>query len=175
MSLRINRLEEQVRQLTGRNEEYQFQIRQLQEQMKALQGGAGVSGRCAPDGRPAAAPDRCATSAAAARSASGNPAERGRADGIGRSRQAAPGPQNLGELPSGPTGGPVTGQPGPLAQEPGAPMVLAPDFNQGGAPQRSAAWTREAPSGGATRLAYGDRQRGGGIRARRGLPAAQGL
>lgn len=38
--IRIDRLENQLRTLTGQNEELQFRNRQLEEQLKALQGGA---------------------------------------------------------------------------------------------------------------------------------------
>ncbi|MFC5066439.1 tol-pal system protein YbgF [Flaviflagellibacter deserti] len=145
MSLRINRLEEQVRQLTGRNEEYQFQIRQLQDQVKALQGGPGVPGR-AQAGQPprqtdARPPQQPLGPPAGTRPSAG--VQMGAAD----PSQPAPGPQNLGQLPTGPTGGPVTGQPGPLAQEPGAPMVLAPDFQPGGAPQQPPAGPGGGPGG----------------------------
>src|SRR3954452_19675008 len=38
--LRIERLENQLRQLTGQNEELQYRNRQLEERLRALQGGA---------------------------------------------------------------------------------------------------------------------------------------
>ena len=50
--LRIQRLENQLRQLTGQNEELQFRNRQLEERLKQLQGG--VQG--APGGPPAVQP-----------------------------------------------------------------------------------------------------------------------
>ncbi|MCJ9730471.1 V-type ATPase subunit a family protein, partial [Bradyrhizobium sp. PRIMUS42] len=38
--MRIERLENQLRQLTGRNEELQYRNRQLEERLRALEGGA---------------------------------------------------------------------------------------------------------------------------------------
>ena len=40
---RIERLENMVRQLTGQNEQLQFRVRQLEEQLRAAQGGAPVA------------------------------------------------------------------------------------------------------------------------------------
>lgn len=48
MQLRINRLEEQVRQLTGQNEEYQHQIRQLQQQLGPAAGAQAQSAGARP-------------------------------------------------------------------------------------------------------------------------------
>jgi len=50
--LRIQRLENQLRQLTGQNEELQFRNRQLEERLRQLQGGA----QAAPGAPPAAQP-----------------------------------------------------------------------------------------------------------------------
>ena len=41
LELRIQRLENQLRQLTGQNEELQYRNRQLEEQLRQLQGGVG--------------------------------------------------------------------------------------------------------------------------------------
>jgi tol-pal system protein YbgF len=49
--MRIERLENQLRQLTGQNEELQYRNRQLEERLRALQGAA----QAAPGGQPAAA------------------------------------------------------------------------------------------------------------------------
>src|SRR3954468_723003 len=46
--MRIERLENQLRQLTGQNEELQYRNRQLEERLRALQGGA----QAAPGGPP---------------------------------------------------------------------------------------------------------------------------
>jgi tol-pal system protein YbgF len=51
--LRIQRLENQLRQLTGQNEELQFRNRQLEERLRQLQGGA----QAAPGAPPAAQPN----------------------------------------------------------------------------------------------------------------------
>ena len=50
-SIRIERLENQLRQLTGQNEELQYRNRQLEEQLRALQAGAPPAA-----GQPAAQP-----------------------------------------------------------------------------------------------------------------------
>lgn len=125
MILRINQLEQQVRDLTGQNEEYRHQIRQLQEQLNRMQGGAAAGGAQAGlNGRP--------PQSAPPQPNLGPPAGTRPAPQVGAAdpNSPAPGPQNLGTLPSGPTGGPVTGSPGPLSREPGAPLVIAPDFTQ---------------------------------------------
>jgi tol-pal system protein YbgF len=44
-SIRIERLENQLRQLTGQNEELQYRNRQLEEQLRQLQGGAPAAGQ----------------------------------------------------------------------------------------------------------------------------------
>jgi tol-pal system protein YbgF len=49
--IRIERLEDQLRQLTGQNEELQYRNRQLEERLRALQGAA----QAAPGGQPAVA------------------------------------------------------------------------------------------------------------------------
>jgi tol-pal system protein YbgF len=51
--VRVQQLEEQLRQLTGQNEELQYHNRQLEERLKALQGGAQPG---APGQQPGAAP-----------------------------------------------------------------------------------------------------------------------
>jgi tol-pal system protein YbgF len=144
MALRLNRLEEQVRQLTGRNEELQFQMRQMQDglqkqmgdvdfRLKDLEGGKGGGSRPAaqpPQRRSEAAPPLATGSAAAGRPDDGS--LRAPGNSSADTTRGAPGPQNLGGLPSGPTAGPVTGQPGPLVRpEAGAPMVIAPEFGGG--------------------------------------------
>ena len=50
--MRIQQLENQLRQITGQNEELQYRNRQLEDRLKLLQGGAQV----APSGQPAVAP-----------------------------------------------------------------------------------------------------------------------
>jgi tol-pal system protein YbgF len=137
VSLRLNRLEEQVRQATGRNEELQFQVKQLQDQLqrqmgdvdfrlKDLEGGKGGGGsRPAPA---ASAPPQRRSDAAPMGGPMAGPSSAQNGGAADPSRPA-PGPQNLGGLPSGPSAPPVTGSPGPLARSaPGAPMVIAPDL-----------------------------------------------
>ena len=50
--IRIQHLENQLRQLTGQNEELQYRNRQLEERLRLLQGGA----QAAPGGQPAVQP-----------------------------------------------------------------------------------------------------------------------
>ncbi len=56
-ALRVQQLEDQLRQLTGQNEELQYRNRQLEERLKALQGGAQV----APGGQAAVTQPNIAT------------------------------------------------------------------------------------------------------------------
>jgi hypothetical protein len=53
--LRIQKLEEQLRQLTGQNEELQFRNRQLEEQLHQLQGGAAQAAGTQGGNQPAVA------------------------------------------------------------------------------------------------------------------------
>jgi tol-pal system protein YbgF len=138
MSLRINRLEQQVRQLTGQNEEYQHQIRQLQQQLQS-QGGApaGMPSAATTPRQPNAGPPNAGPPGTIRPPNAGPPAgtrpNPGPQIGSADPSIPAPGPRDLGTMPSGPTTGPVTGSPGPLnSSEPGAPLVIAPDFQQPG-------------------------------------------
>lgn len=138
-AMRLNRVEEQMRQLTGQNEELQHQVKQLQDQIKRLQGDIEFRLQdLEKGGSSGARPQRRSDAGDSARpddrtgAASGNLS--GALAGIGGNtagdmNSPAPGPQNLGTLPSGPTSGPVTGSAGPLNNSgPGAPLVLAPEF-----------------------------------------------
>src|SRR6185436_1698519 len=58
--MRIQRLENQLRQLTGQNEELQYRNRQLEERLRQLQGGAQVAPPAGP-----AVPSNMATAPAA--------------------------------------------------------------------------------------------------------------
>src|SRR5689334_23453202 len=53
--LRIQRLENQLRQLTGQNEELQYRNRQLEERLRQLQGGAQSAAAMPPSAQPNAA------------------------------------------------------------------------------------------------------------------------
>jgi tol-pal system protein YbgF len=146
--LRMNRLEEQMRQMNGRNEELMHQIRQLQEQLKRLQGdidfrlqdlekgrGGGGQRRGDAGGGPAERTGQAATPAPST--------DRGAGDMGG----PAPGPRDLGQLPSGPTGQPITGQSGPVGGNgAGAPLVIAPEF--GGPGEASAGADSNPATGG---------------------------
>jgi tol-pal system protein YbgF len=146
LQLRINRLEEQVRQLTGQNEEYQHQIRQLQQQT----GGAPAQAANAP--RPGMPPQT------GPRPPMGAPGAQPPQPGMGQPpvyappvyapppgvnsaanpNVMAPPPQNLGSLPTGPGGaplGPSAGGSPPMGQQagvpprdPNAPLVITPNI-----------------------------------------------
>jgi tol-pal system protein YbgF len=145
MQLRINRLEEQVRQLTGQNEEYQHQIRQLQQQM------GGAPAQAANAARPGMPPQ------AGPRSPVGAPGAQPAQQGMGQPpvyappvyapppgvnsaanpNGPAPPPQNLGSLPAGPGGAPLGSSAGgpPMGQQagipgrdPNAPLVITPNI-----------------------------------------------
>ncbi len=149
MSLRINRLEEQVRQLTGQNEEYQHQIRQLQQQIES-QGGTpgGVPSAAAGPRPPNAGPSLAAPRPPNAGPPAGTRPNPGAQMGSADPSVPAPGPRDLGTMPSGPTTGPVTGSPGPLnSNEPGAPLVIAPDFQQPGQGARPGVDVGQPPPG----------------------------
>jgi tol-pal system protein YbgF len=143
-ALRLNRVEERMRQLTGQNEELQHQVKQLQDQIKRLQGDIEFRLQDLEKGGGSARPQRRSDASDAAQpdrtGAAGSLAGIG-ANTAGDMNSPAPGPQNLGSLPSGPTSGPVTGSPGPLTDNgPGAPLVLAPEFlNAGNAAADTAA------------------------------------
>jgi tol-pal system protein YbgF len=52
--LQIEKLQNQLRQLTGQNEELQYRNRQLEDQLRQLQAGGGAPGAPAANGRPVA-------------------------------------------------------------------------------------------------------------------------
>jgi tol-pal system protein YbgF len=54
--VRIQQLENQLRQLTGQNEELQYRNRQLEERLRMLQGSAQTAPQGGPAGQPGAAP-----------------------------------------------------------------------------------------------------------------------
>jgi tol-pal system protein YbgF len=127
LTLRINRLEQQVRQLTGQNEEYQHQIRTLQQQLQQ-QGGAPAPGAASAQRPPVGPPGM-----------SQPPGTRPPMGGVNPNAQIgsanpnipAPGPQDLGTMSGSPNAGPAAGNPGShMGTEPGAPLVIAPDFQQ---------------------------------------------
>jgi tol-pal system protein YbgF len=142
MQLRINRLEEQVRQLTGQNEEYQHQIRQLQ---------AGAPAQNAGTPRPGQPPQQPGMGQ---RPPMGGPAQPPIQQGQpqiyvppGSNSSAnpnvmAPPPADLGSLSSGPSGAPMggpvsqspTGRPpvGPDGRDPNAPLVITPNIGGSG-------------------------------------------
>ena len=131
LTLRINRLEEQVRQLTGQNEEYQHQIRLLQQQLQQ-QGGATAPGTASAPRPPVGPPAMSQPPGMRPPAGSMNPNAQ---IGAANPNVPAPGPQDLGTMPGNPNGnpnaGPAAGAPGShMGTEPGAPLVIAPDFQQ---------------------------------------------
>jgi tol-pal system protein YbgF len=156
MQLRINRLEEQVRQLTGQNEEYQHQIRQLQQLgppagappqsagaprpgMPPAQGQPGMGGRppvgAPPPGvRPMGGPPQQAMPPQQGMGQQGQPQiyiPPG-SNSAANPNVMAPPPTDLGSLSTGPNGAPMGGA--PMGQEampprdPNAPLVITPNL-----------------------------------------------
>ena len=102
--MRIERLENQLRQLTGQNEELQYRNRQLEERLRALQGGA----QAAPGGPPAVVQPNIAAA----------PAPQPVAPPV-RQPQIQPGPQ--------------IAAPAPIVQEPPQGLPPAPGRRRGDA------------------------------------------
>jgi len=112
LEMRIQRLENQLRQLTGQNEELQYRNRQLEEQLRQLGGGAAV----APAGQPPAAQPSVA---AVPPPVQPNP--------LPRQPQGQPGyPQGQAAYPQAQPGyeQPQIAAPAPIMQEPAAPPAL---------------------------------------------------
>lgn len=131
-ALRLNRMEEQLRQMNGRNEELVHQIRRLEEQLKRLQGDVDFRLEdLEKGGRGGGQPQRRGDAGGGASERTGqaaSPPASGQ-NSAGDMSRTAPGPRDLGQLPSGPDGQPITGSAGPLGgNEPGAPLVIAPEF-----------------------------------------------
>jgi tol-pal system protein YbgF len=102
--LRIQQLENRLRQLTGQNEELQYRNRQLEERLRALQGGA--------QGTPVAAPPNIATAPGA---------------------QPAPAPLRQPQGQPGVQPGPQIAAPAPIVQEPAQGLPPAPGRRRGDA------------------------------------------
>jgi len=124
LTTRIDRLENQLRQMTGQLEQLQYRNQQLEQQVKRFQeefdyrmGGAGGSGSPAPRANPAQVPSGGTPSIMAPPVAPGGPAPAKRSDAFDPNAQpAAPGaPRPLGTTPPSE---PVN------AGAPGAPMDL---------------------------------------------------
>ena len=110
-AIRIERLENQLRQLTGQNEELQYRNRQLEEQLRALQGGAPAA-----PGQPAAQPGVAAVPPA--QGGYGQPQRGYQAQGGYPQPQAQPGYNQQGGY--GQQGGypqPQVAAPAPIVQE----------------------------------------------------------
>src|SRR3954463_10588064 len=102
--MRIERLENQLRQLTGQNEELQYRNRQLEERLRALEGGAQAAPGHAPvqpnAGALPPAKSRAALSPAAAAPASGPAELRAAADRLsGADRSGAACARRAGHAP----------------------------------------------------------------------------
>lgn len=124
--VRLNRAEDQVRQLTGKVEELEHQNRVLLQQVEALRGGAGVASQSGQIQRSPAMQSGVAPGAPQAQDASGAPvrgAARGDAFDPAANPNAPGAPRALGSAPPdvGAPGGSVAGQPLDLARaRPGA-------------------------------------------------------
>jgi tol-pal system protein YbgF len=143
LSVRIDRLEAQIRQMTGVIEELQFRNRELADQLRRLQGdtsaGAPSMAQAAPPQQPPSVPPRTAPTASPAVAsgtrpvappppAGGNPGGR-RSDAFDPAQNPnAPGvPRPLGTVPAG-TGGDqvaVEEQPAPPGRAVGEPLNLS--------------------------------------------------
>ena len=143
LTLRINRLEEQNRRLNGRIEELQHQVDQLTDQLKRFQGDIEFRLKDIEGGGRAPAPSRRSETAPPPRTgeatAAAGPAGPGTNSAADTSR-TAPGPQPLGTLRGGPADAVTDSD-----SQPGAPLIIAPEFMRPGAGS-AAAPTAPAPS-----------------------------
>jgi tol-pal system protein YbgF len=123
LELRIQRLENQLRQVTGQNEELQYRNRQLEERLRQL--GAAPPGAPAPAGAPVAPPAAAQPNVVAAPPAQVNPGYRQPAyPQQGGYQQPQPGyPQAPPAQPAYPQGQPQIAAPAPIMQEPAAPAA----------------------------------------------------
>jgi tol-pal system protein YbgF len=126
-SIRIERLENQLRQLTGQNEELQYRNHQLEEQLRQLQGGAPAAGQPAAQPGIAAAPPAPQGGPQRGYQAQGGYAQpQAQQGGYGQPQIAAPAPI-VQEAP--PAGGGVSRRgdafdPSQNPNAPGAPRAL---------------------------------------------------
>jgi tol-pal system protein YbgF len=132
LTMRIDRLERELRQLTGRIEEIQHDIQRLDEQARRLPPDAAIR-PANPSG--AALPPVAAAPTAAAPAAPGGPLRRGDAFDPSRDPNAAGAPRPLGSTPpSAPltstaspqarAGAPNSEPSATLSREPGAPLDI---------------------------------------------------
>lgn len=120
LSIRVGRLEAQLRELTGQIEQLQYQNQQLQQQLQALQGGAApVQQKSAqrPQQQPAAPPLQQQQQMPPPVQQQQLPPQSGDAFDPNRNPNAPGSPRNLGELPQ-------------KQQGPQGPLVLSPNQNQ---------------------------------------------
>jgi tol-pal system protein YbgF len=108
LELRVQRLENQLRQLTGQNEELQYRNRQLEERLRQVGGGAQVGTSVPPVGQPPVAQPSVVAAPAA------QPGYR-----------PLPPAQQPGYPQPQPGYEPQIASPAPIAQEPAAPPVGA--------------------------------------------------
>ncbi|MGY4379361.1 TolA-binding protein [Bradyrhizobium sp. i1.3.6] len=98
--MRIERLENQLRQLTGQNEELQYRNRQLEERLRALEGGAQAAPGQVPVQPSVAAVTACAVRAGLSPAATGSAELRAAADRCSRAdRSGAAGARCAGRAP----------------------------------------------------------------------------
>jgi tol-pal system protein YbgF len=148
MVVRLDRLESQIRQLTGVIEQLQFRNQQLEGQVRRMQEDAGSPRMARPQGGPPMPSSPAATVAPSRRGDAFDPAQNPTAPGSphtlgstspagGQSPMSPPMVANAGEQPVGAPGGRGAGAPLDLATmaPPGGPLPGPPrNPNAGGAP-----------------------------------------
>lgn len=101
-ALRMDRIEQQMRALTGQVEELTYQVRQLQDQLRAAQGGGAAKRAAAPP--PVPAPKSAAPNAAAANPAASDPVAAAiAAQGVAPADGPGTPPRPLGQIAVDPT------------------------------------------------------------------------
>src|SRR6516162_11398095 len=142
--MRIQRLENQLRQLTGQNEELQYRNRQLEERLRQLQGGA-QSAPSSPPGQPSVAampPAQTAPYGGQPQAQSGN-YQGGNQGGYGGGYSGQPQPQPGYGQPQGGQGG---YQGGYEQRQSAAPAPIAQDAPQAGQRRGDAFDPTQSPS-----------------------------
>ncbi|MFC3695070.1 tol-pal system protein YbgF [Chenggangzhangella methanolivorans] len=167
IAVRLDRLENQIRQLNGRIEEMQFQTRKNDENLRKMQGDVDFrlqdleSGKGGGGGSSKPAPNRRGDAGDYGGSSGSSTASTGRNDGLG-----AP-PSSLGQTRSSGGSGDAIG--GLLDDDPNAPMSIRPPGVGGGSQSVGASGLPDRNAGG-DRMASRD---SGGITAGSGSPNDQ--
>jgi tol-pal system protein YbgF len=126
--VRIQQLENQLRQLTGQNEELQYRNRQLEERLRMLQGSAQPAAPAQPQGQPGTAPVATAAPLPPAQPAPVyQPPGGGYQAPLGGYQPQVAAPAPILQEPAGPRGGSRRGDafdPSQNPNAPGAPRAL---------------------------------------------------